>query len=423
MLRRVTPHSRHPQPLAAPTSSAQTGARLGAALLALVLAVVLVITLQPFQFRWPTAFRVSTHTVPFDIAANVALFVPLGFLYRLARPPGARLPREAAARVFALGLALSAAVECAQLLEAERFASPVDVLTNGLGALLGAWLHAALAARLRAGAAVVGRLALELPLVSLVYLLVPLCVLDALTIGDDLGRLALLAALGLFGASILGAVQGAYLAPAGLLSARAAAVAACGWFLIGALPAVAMRPALVVPLTLAVATTAWLRATRTERAARSPAARADRRFELVALRAAAPFYGAYLMLLPLTMDAGVGPLDGLTRVMILRTVESLTAFVVLGFVLAEALGRGERPYREDARLVALWSLAAALLSAVLRAGGVPTPSATVGVAVALCASTYGGWLYHLQRAHVRHLVAEGVLADRRSSPAAPRRAA
>jgi glycopeptide antibiotics resistance protein len=424
ILSRVTPPSPSPRPIAppsAPLPSDRTGARLGAALLAFVLAVVLVITLQPFEFRWPTSLRVSTETLPFDVVANVALFVPLGFLYRLARPPGGRLPRQAAARVFALGLALSGVVECAQLLEADRFASPVDVLTNGLGALLGAWLHAALSARLRAGAQLVGRLALELPLVSLVYLLVPLCVLDALTVGDSVARLALLAALGLFGASILGAVQGAYLAPAGLLSARAAAAAAAGWFLVGALPAVAARPALVVPLMLGVAATAWLRATRTERAHRAPAARADRRFELDALRTAAPFYGAYLMLLPLTTD--VGALEGLTRLTIFRAVESLTAFVVLGFVLAEALGRGERPYRDDARVVALWSLAAALVSAVLHAGGLPTLAAAPGVLVSLAASTYGGWLYHLQRAHVRCLVNESGREFRQTLGAGLRRAA
>jgi len=408
-------HATHPPRSPAPSalpSSAESGARLGAALLAFVLAVVLVITLEPFRFRVPDGLHISTLTVPFDIAANVALFVPLGFLYRLARPAAGRLPREAATRVFALGLALSAMVECAQLLEAERYASPVDVLTNGLGALLGAWLHAALTARLRAGARMVGRLALELPLIALVYLLVPLCVLDALTIGDELTRLALLGALGMFGASILGAVQGAYFAPAGLLSARAVAAAAGGWFVVGALPALATRPALVAPLTLAVATTAWLRARSTERASPMPASGADRRFEQVALRDAAPFFAAYLLLLPLTEGAGIGALDGLTKPVILRTVESLTAFVVLGYVLAEALGRGERRYREDARRVALWSLGAAFVSAVLRAGGVPGPAAALGMAISVGASTYGGWLYHLQRAHVRRLVAEGGAVER-----------
>jgi hypothetical protein len=239
--------------------------------------------------------RVSFLAVPFDIAANVALFVPLGFLYRLARPPGDRLPLAAAGRVLVLGLALSAAVECAQLFEAERYASPVDVLTNGIGALLGAWLHAALSSRLRTGARLVGRLALELPLVSLVYLLVPLCWLGALTVGTGASGVALLAALGLFGATVLGAVQGAYLGPEGVLSPRAAGLAAGGWFLVGTLPALAARPALVAPLTAAVAAAGWLMSDA--RGARGDAWRADRRFELTALQLAAPFYAAFLLLL------------------------------------------------------------------------------------------------------------------------------
>jgi hypothetical protein len=250
---------------------------------------------------------------------------------------------------------------------------------------------------------------------------VPLCWLGALTVGTGTAGVALLAALGLFGATVLGAVQGAYLGPAGVLSPRASGVAAAGWFLVGTLPALATRPAVIAPLTAGVAITAWLMSAHVGRA--SDAWRADRRFELSALQLAAPFYAAFLLLLPTGGASETGPLGELTKLGILRRVELLTAFVVLGYVVAEALGRGERRYREDVRRVATWSGAASLLLAALHEGGVPAPSALLPMLLGVCASAYGGGLYHLQRAHIQRLVREGMLRPAVRSDVPVRRAA
>jgi VanZ family protein len=120
---------------------AHTGARLGRAVLAYVAAVVLVITLEPFAFRRPVAVELTWWAADgpwrgwFDVLANVALFLPLGFLAALTRSAGDRGARGAArARVaFAGGALLSAAVECVQVLEPGRYPSPTDVLTNAPG--------------------------------------------------------------------------------------------------------------------------------------------------------------------------------------------------------------------------------------------------------------------------------------------------
>ncbi|HUN91458.1 MAG TPA: VanZ family protein [Burkholderiaceae bacterium] len=80
---------------------------------------------------WPA------HVTAFDVAVNVAGYVPLGALIVLALHP--RLRGVAAVVVATLaGLLLSATVEAIQTYLPSRVASNVDVMTNTLGALLGA---------------------------------------------------------------------------------------------------------------------------------------------------------------------------------------------------------------------------------------------------------------------------------------------
>jgi hypothetical protein len=93
------------------------------------------------------------------------------------------------------------------------------------------------------------------------------------------------------------------------------------------------------------------------------------------------------------------------RASVLRDLEHGAGFTVLGYLLAEAWGRRELRYRHAVWRVALTAGAAAGVSALLaaRAGGAVVPGA--GVLLRAAAATYGGWIYHLQRAHVRALVA------------------
>lgn len=70
-----------------------------------------------------------------EAAANVALFVPLGTVSSLA------FPRKQWWQIGALGLLISGFMELGQLLFLHnRFASPIDLVTNALGAVMGALL-------------------------------------------------------------------------------------------------------------------------------------------------------------------------------------------------------------------------------------------------------------------------------------------
>ncbi|WP_157554959.1 VanZ family protein [Nocardia crassostreae] len=95
------------------------------------------VILIPFRDFLATLMEASTNTVV-QIGANLILFVPLGFFLPL------RFPRFAGvARMFAVGFALSAALEIAQYaLDLGRYSSIDDVLMNATGAALGAYLCA-----------------------------------------------------------------------------------------------------------------------------------------------------------------------------------------------------------------------------------------------------------------------------------------
>jgi glycopeptide antibiotics resistance protein len=71
---------------------------------------------------------------PFDIVANVLLFVPFG----MALAWGA--DRRHVRRAVLAALALALAVELSQVYTHNRIATTTDVITNTAGAWLGAWL-------------------------------------------------------------------------------------------------------------------------------------------------------------------------------------------------------------------------------------------------------------------------------------------
>src|SRR5690606_23479456 len=156
--------------------------------------------------------------------------------------------------------------------------------------------------------------------------------------------------LGLFGASVLGAVQRRHFGPSGLFSPHGMALAATGWFVVAAFPALRTAAGEVALVAVLVAIFTWHRAGGGERRGSAPAGDdgRERRFEQDALLRAAPFLGAYLLLLPLT-EASAAELE---RHLVVRLVETMTAFTLLGYVVAEALGRRELALRQ-----AVWRVA------------------------------------------------------------------
>ena len=410
LARHIAPADDLEVPVVDAGSRPDTGARLAVAVLAYVAVMTAVVTLLPFDFAMPREPRVMLFGGLVDVLANVGLFVPLGFLYAVARQDADVSP----VHILIVGLAASAAIESVQLFEVTRYASVSDILANGVGAYLGAIGQRRFSRRVAMDARTVGRLSLELPLMGLVYLLIPLLWLDGLAGVDSSMSLWPLLALGLFGASLLAAAQRHHFGPNQLLSRELMAGAACAWFLLGAFPGLAPRESIVLFVMLAaVGVFAWVRSVD-----RSGAKPINRRFESKALGEAAPFYAAYLLLLVAPVVAvGGSPWRGamgfaeLQREWgssaVLHLIETVAAFTLLGYMLAEFRGRRESRFRQSVVHVGAWSAVAALVAQVLE-GFRPNGGASGAAwAMLVAAAVYGSWLYHLQRAHVRRLLGRG----------------
>ena len=388
--------------------SRETGARLGFALLAYMLGVTLIITLLPFQFGWPPRWRVMFTGGAVDVIANVLLFFPLGFLFRLARREG---HRHTTLTVLWVGALLSMGIELAQLFEQERFTSVLDVTTNALGAWLGAATFDRLSPKTRVDGELVDRLSLELPLMGLIYLLVPLLWLNALASAGEIERSGMALLLGVFGASLLGGMQRFHFGPARSLDPRVTAAAGSLWFLAGAFPSLPTRPLVLLAGTALVGALTWRQGVRPHRATLG-----NRRFEVPLLMSAAPAYGAYLALQALTpLLDGVRPwgvgwgFPGVaaawTKTEILRLLEQLAAFTLLGYMIAEFRGRDDASFGAALRRLFAWGGVGAATVEAIR-GFQPYHGGSVARGLlALGAALYGGWLYYLQRAHVIQLLA------------------
>ena len=105
--------------------------------------------------QWPQPLRVSRE----DAISNVLAYVPLGFLL-IARTQAAGLSSTAGMALTVLaGFLLSLGVESLQQILPSRTPSVIDLLTNSIGTLAGAWagtilgVRSSVAARLRAARA------------------------------------------------------------------------------------------------------------------------------------------------------------------------------------------------------------------------------------------------------------------------------
>jgi VanZ family protein len=405
-----------------------TAQRLGRAVLAYLALITAVITLAPFRFQLTPAHGLTSIWNPSDLVMNVLMFVPFGFVYQLTRPRGASVPL---ARVLLLGAALSGAIETAQLFAPARYSSLLDVATNAAGAGLGAWLFGRVGARLNNGEAVES-LALELPLMGLVYLLVPLCWLLGLGSEGDNRRLLLLV-LALIAGAILGTVHAAYVAPehpSAQSRRRWLVLLPASWVVVAGVPGARGEWSLVAAAAAVVVLGAVLRdlATRRWRDA------GTRRFELPTLRLVLPLFVVVLAvssLWPFT-DVGVEwrgtlaltlPGVALSQPMVYRALSHVAAFTLAGYIGAEFYGRepsrdGDAPSVEapDAPLLEQYGMreilprvlgftgVTAVLLEVARGFLPAVGTSALLLVLTQCAALFGAWVYVLQRAHVQALV-------------------
>jgi VanZ family protein len=380
----------------------RTAAPLAIALLGYFLLVTLVITLSPFDFA-PRRVHLSYMLVPRDIVANIALFLPIGFLVRTLD----RGPAKRAWRAVLLAAGFSFSIEIAQIFIRGRYVSPVDVLTNTAGAFFGVTLRDRLDRWAVWDPQLAGRIGLDVPLVGLLYLLVPQLWLSSVGIAEDVRRAGTTLLLGVAGSIVITALHRHRRQDSSHLAERAVPALALVWFTVGALPALAVFPRAFAVSALSVAIVAWLLVRRNTSSS-------DQRFEIETLKHVFPVFMLYLIVAALwppfravtSWHGAVGFANRLHNARIadlLLLLEQVGGFTLLGYAMAEWRGRRELTLGADLPQIAL-AAAAVAFSLELVQGSLVGPGASlVRALLSTTGALYGVAVYHLARTHVRAL--------------------
>lgn len=385
------------------TPSHDSGARLARALLSYLVALTAALLLLPFDFALPASYGFRFDTSPIGALVMFGLYVPYGFLTRRART--GRRGGHVAIIMLSAGM-LALALETAQLFVPAANASVWHLVSAVAGAAIGAVVCERVHHDVRSTANAAQALLLQLPLMGLVYLLLPLLWASAAAAQDDPSRLALTLCVGMAGASILGSVARATRAFTPDRAWWVVPGVAAIWSALGMLPSVLVDWRLTIGVVAAVVVFAsW-------RGRWSAPMFVERRYEARALLVASPFMALYFIL------AGVWPGHSFRSnpllhlgmptteqglAMALPLLEMGIAATIMGYMLAEFRGRNESSFRENGAGVVSWACAILLVTEAARSVFGYEGASLLRAALCVLAATYGAGLYHLQRAHVKVL--------------------
>jgi VanZ family protein len=375
-------------------TSPNSGQRLSLLLITWLGVTVGTIVLAPFRFGSADTSRLAwippEGALVADLLLNVVLFLPLGFLlHRLSAG------RVGVRRIAMVAAAFSLGIEVAQIFLPNRYPTASDVVANCLGGGLGALASRSLRATLGEGSRLLGRTLLDLPLTGLCYLLVPWLWLVGLGSGADPVRLWMLLPLALAGGfAWAGAARSS--APQDGRIGRYLIPIVAGWGIIVAAPALSAGTTIAVSTIAAaiaaavVAEFAWRRGHR-----------AERRIEPRVLRLVAPLLIIALLGMPYEGDL-LAVTGSDSRVEMLRWLERIAGFLVLGYVIAEWRGRLAEPLRRSSIGPLIGAVLVVIGEQALSGSGSPIGAALSGMAAAFV----GGSLYHLSRIHVLYLLGQ-----------------
>jgi VanZ family protein len=375
---------------------------LGYALLIYMCIVVVLITLVPFEFRMPEHFHLTWSTNFTDFFTNILLFVPVGFLFNLTRRENTDL---FCLQALAFGVLLSFAVESAQVFIPGRYPQVIDVITNGFGAWLGGLIFTLLKNWLQEERA--GRLfAWQLPLVGLLYLLIPLMWLNGLATGQEEARVWLLLLLGIIGAGVICSVYVNRFKHTGTFGYTKLSVFVVCWFFVSSLPLLTNFPLKILFFGIVIIFIVQILARLTGNGAPR-----EKRFEIPTIKKLLPIYIIYLLLLafwPTTITAGEWQhlviFEELVFeeriVLIFRFVEFIAAFTLLGYVIAEMRGRKDEAVEKTLGWTFFIAVAAAIFTEVLKTYPTLNSINILSIVIIISACLYGAVIYRLQLAAI-----------------------
>lgn len=389
-----------------------TGTRLTRVVLAYLALNIAIITLAPFQFL-PMPVHGLTEVFSLrDAVLNVVLFLPLGFVYQLSRP---QRERAHALGAFAAGLVLSGLIETAQVFAPERYPSLSDLLTNALGAALGA-MFAATAARRADNVRTVRALALDLPLVGLIYLLLPVLWLTGLSASEGLMGALLLPLLS--AAWIMASVHATYAEAPAPEGADRRMLRLCSgaalFLLVGLAPAMQANTWLLLwgGLLFAGVVGVRLKAPALLTLGRTRSGSISRRFEGPTLRVAlAPLLGFAAVLSLGGVSGPLGSWNGTwsltpgdavpSDTALFRAMAIVATYTAIGYGVAALHGRRHESLSALIPRALAWALTLALPLELLRGWGATTSASAAMLALTASAASIGAVLYQLQLRHIQ----------------------
>jgi glycopeptide antibiotics resistance protein len=311
----------------------------GTALFAYMMIIILVITLAPFRYHLPPKYGLIWFWNYKEVLQNVFLFMPFGFLIHTVI---GKNNRHYLLVTFLLGALLSSFVEINQIFIYRRMTSLIDVAANATGAFLGALFYLGLKKRL---SKISGKIILEIPLMNLLFLLIPLLWLSGLAIGKEMQRIVLFLPLGLMGTLLISDVFHNRAQNQNMRNKALFVLMFLGWFITGALPALLEFPKIILLFSAVLGATILLFIFIPKKKRR-----ADTRFELRSLKKIVPVYFIYLILLnrwpiksfSFNYDFAFVPPDLFSNSdldYIIRTIQLFSSFTIVGYILYQYLNR------------------------------------------------------------------------------------
>ena len=284
-----------------------------------------------------------------DGIQNIILFVPIGFLLFPVLP---EKRKYFLATLF--GFLFSMFIEINQVFLPTRSPGFNDILTNASGALLGCSGHKIVKDFVRKRSETL--LHLGIPVMNLVFLLIPLLWLSSFAAGYDVNRLWLLFLIGIIGTVLISEIYLNRISENMLFYLLLFTILYGSWYLVGVLPSFIRYPKRIAVFTVFLMFLTFL---RMRFGSKIPN---DKRFEINTIKKMMPLFALYLLLLsqwPVQMfekDFHLSflpnfKLDHNYILDIYRFVEYSAAFSMVGYIISQYINRSPNQQHKSVRVL------------------------------------------------------------------------
>ncbi|TFG97621.1 MAG: VanZ family protein, partial [Calditrichales bacterium] len=366
----------------------------------------------PFRFH---SFHITSSiwmiNLP-DIIGNLALFFPIGYLYRMIRPV------DKASNYFMImlyGFLFSLSIESLQLFLPGRYSSISDVVCNTLGTGIGALAFSAI------NSVAVFRKGLipyyGLPIIYIAYLLAPLLWLSGLRVtADEIFRPLIMVIPGSIGAYILITIFRLRVKFISTSRRYADVLPVVLWFILGIAPAFVRSPYYAF-ISICFLFLIVINISRFYR----PSAQRDRRFEIPVLNTVLPLYFLYMICINIYPFSSTGwqftlvPPDTANLMEpsfsdMFRLVEYIGSFSLLGYIISERFGR----HMNGIKISTVLIFASAVIIELFKGFQAGNTGSLFFLMISFGAGIFGSYIYRMQ---VKIIIHEKPLHLEKTNPA------